>query len=137
MRCTVATIAFLLLPYALEAQRPTVDAVTKGKSCGVVSLGDTADGPSEHYCEYNVSGQLEFSIYWSFSGKVTIAVSQASEVVPGYTLSYDVGGGCITVTPNAATIRAMVRAEHAPDFAYVSPKTGGVYETEADCRKAS
>jgi hypothetical protein len=137
MRCIVATIAFFLCAQSLNAQASTVDAVTKGKSCGAINEGGASSGPPDRYCEYNVSGQLQFSIYWRRDGEVTIGIAQVSAAVPGYGILYDIGLGCITITPNAATIRAMLLAERAPELAYVSPKTGGVYETEADCRRAS
>ena len=133
----VATIAFFLCARSLNAQASTVDAVTKGKSCGVVTEGGTSGGPPDRYCEYNVSGQLQFSIYWRRGGEVTIGVSKVSEAVPGYGILYDIGLECITITPNAATIKAMLLAERAPELAYVSPRTGGVYGTEPDCRRAS
>ena len=137
MRCIVATIAFFLCAQSLNAQASTVDAVTKGKSCGVVTEVGASSGPPDRYCEYNVSGQLQFSIYWRRDGAITIGVSQVSEAVPGYGVLYDIGRACITITPNAATIKAMLLAERAPELAYVSPKTGGVYATEAACRRAS
>jgi hypothetical protein len=137
LRYIFATIAFLFCAHAIEAQASTVDAVSKGKSCGVVDLGGGSSASPDRYCEYDVNGQLHFSLYWPAGGGVTIAVSQASEAVPGYGLLYAVGLGCIVITPNAATIKSMLRAEKAPESAYVSLNTGGVYEAEVDCRAGS
>ena len=135
MRALVTLVAVLLCAAPLGAQNPTVVAVQRGKSCGRTAPREASAGPPIRYCEYHVGESLRFRISW-IGGSATIDVVRASEAESGYSFAYETGLGCIVIQPGFARLKAAVQAGQSAVTAYVSPKTGGVFGSEAECQSA-
>lgn len=134
MRLVLAIVIGLASATRLHAQNATVDAVVRGKSCGVSDLRASPSSPGDRYCRFDVAGSLVFTISWPDSGAPRISVSRATDADAAYHFAYDSASGCVVVNPGIATMRAELLAGRRELSAYVSVRTGAVYGTEAACR---
>jgi hypothetical protein len=133
---TVATLAVVLL---LSAERagaqltPTRDAVVQGMSC---KQTPRAPGASQRDCEYRVGKGLIFVIAGVGETDAAITVTKASGYDTDYYFTFGTAHGCVVVKPGTEAVRQALKSRVRPDMAFVSPKTGKVYASWQECRRA-
>ena len=103
-------------------------------SCKQSSL-DSSE--SQLDCVYRVGRDLEFVIAGVGGSDAGITVTKTSGYSGDYYATFGVMHGCVIVKPGSATIRAEMTSGVHSDMAFVSPKTGKVYTSWPECKKAS
>ena len=126
--------AFLLLSTSvLAAQRPrsTIDVVVAGMTCRQSAI--TAGSMN---CEYSVGSGLKFSIAGVGQEDAGITVERSTGYDSDYYLSFGILHGCVIIKPGRLTTDAARAAGVLPEMAFVSPRTGKVYESWQECQRA-
>ena len=135
MRSIQILAALLLLSGSRASAQltPTYDAVAKGISC---TRTQRTSAQSQRDCEYRVGKGLIFVISAVGETDAAITVTKASGYDSDYYATFGTAQGCVAVKPGTQAVRAALRSKVRPDNAFVSPKTGSVYTTLQECRRA-
>ena len=122
MRKTIlAALCFLLLPIAALADNTAYEDTLSGKQC------KESENFQQISCNYKIGKDLEFSI--DGIGMLDTGITFAHSNFNGdYYATFGIRHGCIIVKHGAQS-RSMLT-----DFAFVSPKTGKVYQTWEACK---
>jgi len=108
---------------------PAKAAVQEGATC---SLADS--DASQMDCTYTVGKGLKFVIAGVGQDDSAISIDRALGMDSDYYFTFGVLHGCVIVKSNIA---AAARAGAHFDMAFVSPKTGKVYDKWQECRETN
>lgn len=116
----------------LEAQAPmsTVDVVVAGMSCRQSAM--TAGAMN---CEYVVGKGLKFSIAGVGQEDAGVTVEHAAGYDSDYYLTFGLLHGCVIVKPGRLATDASFGERVLPRMAFVSPRSGKVYESWQQCQR--
>ena len=116
------------MPLLPAQAQSTVDVVRRGVTCRQDQLGTMR-------CIYQVGDDLEFSIDGVGESDAGITVMRTVGPAGDFYLTFAVARGCVIVKPGKPSIDPTRPGE--PNFAYVAPRTGRVYESFSECLSAS
>lgn len=117
-------VAFIACASPWSAAQSLFDITTRGASCKALSDGS-------HFCKYEVGKDLEFSV--TSVGKEDVGISFLRSNIKGdYWARFGLMHGCIIVVQGEKT----ARTSSGSDFAFVSPRSGRVYQTWEECQRA-
>ena len=103
--------------------------VTNGMRCNQGGTGTSAD--TQMVCEYSVGDGLQFRILAVGAADAGIEFEKVLPSSP-YRAAMSLKHGCVIVERQSSSNTAS-----APQFAFVSPRTGKVYHTWQDCAAAA
>lgn len=113
--------------FAQDQSRPTYDAVVKGLTCKQSGVST-----AQLDCDYRVGKSLHFVIAGIGEPDAAFTVLRAAGYDGDFYATFGVQHGCVIVKRGAASLRPAL-----PDFAFVSPATGKVYESWEECGRTT
>ncbi len=115
----ILLLLMLLSSKSLAAETTTYGAVVNGMSCSQISTGSLE-------CNYKIGKDLVINIAGIGDNDAGVTIFKSNGLDGDYYPTFGILHGCIIVKPGKKAGRIF-------DYAFISPKTGKVYNTWQEC----